>query len=331
MLGIGAAFDRSSYAPGETAQLTVSSDAVGLTVRVVDVAGSEVQPTVNRLDGPDVVEPQTVPVGGEPRQLGDVPVTIGGWKPGVYFAALSNEAGDVGYAPLIVGRRRRTAASRCSCPTRRGLRTTSTTTIATAFRTRGTPAARSILALGRPFEHAGVPWQFGGQVWPFLRWARLHAGGRGLPCGGRCRETRRTLPADYDLIVVPTHLEYVTETEYDVLQHYRDEGGDLIFLASNDLYWKVDIDGTSMHKVARWRELGRRSRRWSERSTPARRPATWLRMSSRTRLRPLGRSQERSDAGGALQLRGHRVRRHDRRVAAGDAGACDGADRDSPR
>jgi hypothetical protein len=33
----------------------------------------------------------------------------------------------------------------------------------------------SILTLGRPFEHAGVPWQFGTQMWPFLRWARLHA------------------------------------------------------------------------------------------------------------------------------------------------------------
>jgi hypothetical protein len=65
------------------------------------------------------------------------------------------------------------------------------------------------------------------------------------------------LAKDYDLIVVPTHLEYVTEAEYDVLQAYRDQGGDFIFLSSNDFYWRVDIDGTSMHKVARWRDLGR--------------------------------------------------------------------------
>ena len=59
------------------------------------------------------------------------------------------------------------------------------------------------------------------------------------------------------MIVVPTHLEYVTEAEYDALQHYRDAGGDLIFLASNDVYWKVEIDGGTMHKIARWRDLGR--------------------------------------------------------------------------
>jgi alpha-ketoglutarate-dependent taurine dioxygenase len=66
-----------------------------------------------------------------------------------------------------------------------------------------------------------------------------------------------SLAEHYDLIVVPTHLEYVTEAEYDTLAHYRDQGGDLIFLASNDLYWKVDIDGGSMHRAVRWRQLDR--------------------------------------------------------------------------
>ena len=61
VLAVDAAFDRSSYAPGEIAQLTIASDAVGLTLRIVDTAGSDTQPTANRLDGPDMIEPQHYP------------------------------------------------------------------------------------------------------------------------------------------------------------------------------------------------------------------------------------------------------------------------------
>ncbi len=257
VLGISAAFDKSSYAPGETAQLTVSSDAVGLTVRVVDVAGSEVQPTVNRLDGPDVVAPSHYPWEANRDNSVTLPITIGGWKPGVYFAALSNEAGDVGYAPLIVRAPAPHSRVAVLVPDQTWSAYNFYDDDRDGFPDTWYAGGSSILTLGRPFEHAGVPWQFGTQMWPFLRWARLHAVEVDFLAEADAVKLGAALPADYDLIVVPTHLEYVTETEYDVLQHYRDEGGDLIFLASNDLYWKVDIDGTSMHKVARWRELGR--------------------------------------------------------------------------
>ena len=30
-----------------------------------------------------------------------------------------------------------------------------------------------LVALARPFNHSGIPWLFGGQAWPFLRWLRL--------------------------------------------------------------------------------------------------------------------------------------------------------------
>jgi len=102
VLQVDASFDRSSYAPGETAQLSVASDASGLTVRIADVAGADVQPTVSRLDGPDVVEPQKYPWEANRDNGVNVPITIGAWKPGMYFAIITNDAGDVGYAPFIV-------------------------------------------------------------------------------------------------------------------------------------------------------------------------------------------------------------------------------------
>ena len=137
-------------------------------------------------------------------------------------------------------------------------------------------------------------------MWPFLRWARLHEASADFLSESDAVALGNELAQDYDLIVVPTHLEYVTEAEYDALQHYRDAGGDLIFLASNDLYWKVEIDGTSMRRVAKWRDSAARSRRSSARSTRARRRTTPRRTSSRARARPRGRSRARASSPDAL-------------------------------
>ena len=63
-----AMLDKPSYAPGETAQLTISNDATALTVHVVDVAGSEAQPTVNRIEAPDLVAAAPRPVGSASRR-----------------------------------------------------------------------------------------------------------------------------------------------------------------------------------------------------------------------------------------------------------------------
>jgi hypothetical protein len=257
VLAVDAAFDRSSYAPGETAQLTIASDAVGLTLRIVDTAGSDTQPTANRLDGPDMIEPQHYPWEGNRDRAVTLPIEIGDWRPGVYFAAVRDDQGDVGYAPLIV----------------KALRPTSRVAVIVSDQTwcaynfydgdhDGFPdswyaGGRDVVQLARPFDHSGVPWLFGGQDWPFLRWLRLHEVNVDFLAESDVVALGSALAENYDLVVVPTHLEYVTEAEYDALTHYRDQGGDLIFLASNDIYWKVDVVGNSMIRIARWRDLGR--------------------------------------------------------------------------
>ncbi len=257
VLKVDAAFDRSSYAPGEIAQLTIASDAAGLTVRIVDVAGSDIQPTVNRLDGPDVVEPTVYPWEANRDHAVSVPVPIGAWKPGVYFAAVTNAAGDVGYAPLIV---------RAPAPTSRvAVLISDQTWFAYDFYDGdrdGFPdswyaGGSDVVALARPFDHSGIPWLFGVQAWPLLRWLRLENVDVDFLAEADAVTLGASLAEHYDLIVIPTHLEYATEAEYDALQGYRDQGGDLIFLASNDVYWKVDVEGGTMHRNARWRELGR--------------------------------------------------------------------------
>jgi hypothetical protein len=255
VLAVDASFDNSSYAPGETAQLTIASDGAGLTLRIVDIAGSDTPPTVNQLDGPDVVEPRHYPWDANRDRPVVLPVEIGAWRPGVYFAVVSNDQGDVGYAPLIVKE---------AVPTSRvAVLMSDQTWFAYDFYDGdhdGFPdswyhtGGPDTVKLARPFDHSGVPWQFSSQAWPFLRWVRLHQADVDFLAEA---DVNTSLADKYDLIVVPTHLEYVTEAEYDAIQHYRDLGGDLIFLASNDIYWKVEIGGGLMHRVGRWRDLGR--------------------------------------------------------------------------
>ena len=48
-----------------------------------------------------------------------------------------------------------------------------------------------------------------------------------------------TLANAYDLIVFPGHHEYVTTREYDLVEGYRDRGGNLLFLSANNFFWQV--------------------------------------------------------------------------------------------
>ena len=61
----------------------------------------------------------------------------------------------------------------------------------------------------------------------------------------------------YDLIVFPGHEEYVTAKAYDVVRRYRDLGGNLMFLAANNFFWRVRRDGPRLVKERLWRDLGR--------------------------------------------------------------------------
>ena len=53
----------------------------------------------------------------------------------------------------------------------------------------------------------------------------------------------------YDLVVFEGHEEYVTSHEYDVVQRYRDLGGNLMFLSANNFFWKVDKQGQVLQKI----------------------------------------------------------------------------------
>ena len=126
---------------------------------------------------------------------------------------------------------------------------------------------------------------------------------RPLAVGPRARTGPQDLRRAYDLIVFAGHHEYVTTREYDLVERYRDLGGNLMFLSANNYYWRVVRRGKVIEKAGRWRDLGRpesalvgvqyranqRSPRrpWVARQTPARR---WLLAGTGLRLgSPFGR------------------------------------------
>jgi N,N-dimethylformamidase beta subunit-like, C-terminal len=61
----------------------------------------------------------------------------------------------------------------------------------------------------------------------------------------------------YGLIVFGGHEEYVTSHVYDLIERYRNAGGNLAFLAANNFFYKVTVSGNTMVGRTKWRTLGR--------------------------------------------------------------------------
>ena len=54
---------------------------------------------------------------------------------------------------------------------------------------------------------------------------------------------RRGAVALYDFVIFPGHTEYVTRHEYDLIESYRNLGGNLAFLSANNFFWEVRSEG----------------------------------------------------------------------------------------
>jgi N,N-dimethylformamidase beta subunit-like, C-terminal len=116
----------------------------------------------------------------------------------------------------------------------------------------------NVVRLFRPFLDRGVPYHFRHYDVPFLHWlARTGKHVDVLADGDLDRTTGGRLAAAYDLIVFPGHHEYVTTREYDAIEHYRDLGGNLMFLAANNFFWRVIRRHGTLTRTNRWRDLSR--------------------------------------------------------------------------
>jgi hypothetical protein len=255
---VQAAFERESYRPGERATLVVHHRSRVLTMRVFE-SGPERIPTTS-----DTVM-NGVPVTRE-RWLGrvsgrrDVTVEIGNWESGLYFVRLRAADGRLGFAPFVVAPRR-VGEHRVAVvlPT--------LTWQAYNFRDDdgdGKPDTwyagkrENTVRLGRAYLDRGVPYGFRSNL-GFLHW--LHWTQRKADYLSQWDleqvESPAALARAYDLIVFPGHHEYVTTREYDLVQGYRDLGGNLAFLSANNFFWRVERKDDVIVKSSRWRDLGR--------------------------------------------------------------------------
>jgi hypothetical protein len=116
-----------------------------------------------------------------------------------------------------------------------------------------------IVDLGRTYTARGVPPRFYRYDLPFLHW--LYWSGKKAEFISDSDfdsiESGDELARAYDLIVFEGHEEYVLPHEYDLIERYRDLGGNLMFLSADNFFWKVTKSGNGLVKVGRWRDAGR--------------------------------------------------------------------------
>jgi hypothetical protein len=287
---VEAAFPRESYRRGDRARLVIHHHTRALSMQVFE-SGPEHVPTLTNSVLNGIAVTRRRPLG---RTSGRRVVTlrIGSWPSGIYFVRLTAADGRIGFAPFIVAPRRlgehRVAVV---LPT--------LTWQAYNFRdedgdgkgdTWYVDEKQTSVRLGRPYLDRGVPYGYRNNL-GFLNW--LHWTHKRVDYLSQWdleqAPNQRALARAYGLIVFAGHHEYVTEREYDLVQGYRDLGGNLMFLSANNFFWRVERTDGVIVKSESWRGLGRpeaslvgvqyvghqRSPRgsWVVRKTPA---SSWL-------------------------------------------------------
>ena len=262
VLGVDAGFTAESYVASTAARLAIETDAEELTLQTFR-AGPEEGPTHSDslMNGVPVNQPVTIPWKARYRRA-TLNYAVGPWPTGVYFVKLTAKDGRIGYAPFTIRPTTLGSTSRVAIviPTN--------TWQAYNFRDKDgngwgdtwyAKGAQSTAELGRMFLRRGVPPQWRKYDVGFLRW--LHATGKQpeyiTETDLESIRTAEELIALYDLVVFPGHTEYVTPHEYNLIEGYRNFGGNLAFLSANNFFWEVRREGRILRRTRLWRSIGR--------------------------------------------------------------------------
>ena len=237
--GTTARFAQESAQPGATVSLVVDDAPGGATLDVVDPATEQV------VSGP------------RPLRRRTLRLRVGSWEPGIYAARIRTRSGTLVHAPLVVG------APPSSRPRVAVVLPTSTWQ---AYNLRDGDGdgwgdswyatdRRESARLDRPYLGDGLPPFFGRYDLPFLRWFRKTGRSADFLTD---EDLDRVTSADalarrYDLVVLPGHHEYVTEHELDLLEGFRDRGGNLAFLSADNLHWRVERHGSVLRRKEQFR------------------------------------------------------------------------------
>jgi N,N-dimethylformamidase beta subunit-like protein len=262
--GVDAGFGRPNYAPGQIAGLHVATDEPSLELRIFQSGPEKVVTYAdNQLAGIDTgtppVEITMTKWRDKPR---DITVKIPNLPSGLYYAQLTGPDGRVGYAPFVVRPTVFGATGRILVvlPTNTWQAYNFQDVDGNGYGDTwyaGPP--NGAVNLSRTYIARGVPPRFYRYDLPFLHW--LYWSGKAAEFISDSDfdliDTGDQLAVAYDLVVFEGHEEYVTTHEYDVVQRYRDLGGNLMFLSANNFFWKVNEAGKVLRKVGKWRDAGR--------------------------------------------------------------------------
>ena len=260
--GIDAGFTRRSYAPGETAELRLATDARSLRLQVFAYR-SPGRPSEQDVHTSGLAMTGPIPVDWSAHRNRPALLRVvraGNWPSGLYFLRALADDGRVGYAPFII-RPRRLGTERI------GVVLATNTWAAYNFEDADgdgwgdswyVSARHRSVDLERPFLDFGVPFRFRDWDLEFIAW--LNRTGKRvdfLSDDDVERLSGDELARRYDLLVFPGHEEYVTKSAYAAVERFRNDGGNLAFLAANNFYRRVTRRGESLVRGPLWRKLGR--------------------------------------------------------------------------
>lgn len=258
---VDAAAGAAGYAPGQVAHIAVATDALELHVEVLHVDATSVATADNHSIVGTVVKRLPALRWQHRDAPHNVDVPVGDWPSGVYFVRIAATDGRVGFAPFVL-RPRRLGTHRVAV-----VMPTYTWQAYNFYDRNGDGRGDTWYAgwhvhdmrLGRPYLYGGIPSHFRYYDLPFLAWTATHGVHADYLTDSDLERigSGAKLAGLYDFLVFPGHHEYVTEREYDVVEGYRNRGGNLAWLSANNFFWKVVHHGPMLERVAQWRTLRR--------------------------------------------------------------------------
>jgi hypothetical protein len=262
--GIDAGFVQPSYAPGDSAEVQIATDAPSLRAQVF-AYGNWFRPTARDLRSGGEAMTEAVQLDWSAHRSAPAVIRLvraGDWPSGLYFLRLTASDGRVGYAPFVVRPKTLGNAARVAV-----VLSTNTWQAYNFGDADGDGWGDSwyvsertqTIDLTRPFLDFGVPFRFGDWDLTFIAWLATTAKRVEFVTDADLERVRNgdELARVYDLVVFPGHEEYATQHEYDVVSRYRDLGGNLLFLSANNFFWKVRKHGHLLTRIKLWRNLGR--------------------------------------------------------------------------
>jgi hypothetical protein len=258
---IQAAFKRRSYAPGDTARLAVSAETRRLTIRIFRVGTEQGRTRNDLLRGVAVGERRVVQRATQFSRPTILLVRLGSWPSGFYFARVGDNDGHVGFAPFVLRPRELGSTN---------VAVVLPTNTWQAYNRRDVdgdglgdtwysdPSVKSV-DLTRSYLDRGVPPGFRDYHLGLLHWLAREQKAVDFLADDDLESFSDgdRLLALYDLIVFSGHEEYVTAHTYDLIERYRDLGGNLMFLSANNFYRRVVRRGQRLYWARNWRNLGR--------------------------------------------------------------------------